>query len=192
MTVKQAAKDARTTYARQKGEILDFMLLQVILRLIVLTPLLFLLSDHVKWLALLSIPLFLLIVPFARDRAARNMQAALDGGDLFSRDLLRLDGYGKSFAAGLKQGILLLLWALPFIGVTLWLYRIIFGTTVVGQTDVFSVIMWVTNLGGGDMIRGFVFAMLLYLATLLPFCFGLAFHSGRRKRENNSLLTIYQ
>ena len=180
MKVSQAASKARSIYKEKKGEVFDFLLLEIIVRLIVLTPFLFLLTDNLKLLSLLSIPLFLLIVPFVREKAAVCMQSALRGGNLFSRDLLAPHGYWKAVGHGLVQALLLILWAAPFLGVTAWLYRIIFGETVVGQTDVFSVILAVTELGGGDMVRGAAYAFLLYLCTLLPFCVGLAFHSGTR------------
>ncbi len=180
MTIKQAAACARRTVTEKKDEVFDFLLFEIIVRLFVLTPLLFLLTENMKGLALLCVPLFLVLVPLARTRAAENMMAALDGGRLFSRNLLSMREFGRVFGNGLCQGLLLLLWASPFIGVTLWLYRIIFGTTVVGQTDVFSVILALSQLGGGDIVRGTVYALLLYLLTLLPFCFGLAFHSGNR------------
>ena len=97
-----------------------------------------------------------------------------------SRDVLNMEVYWKCVWNGLKKGVLFLLWASPFIGVTIWGYRVLFGNAVVGQTDVFSVILAISNLGGGDLFRGIVYAMLIYMATLIPFCFGLAFHSGDR------------
>ena len=187
MTVRQAAREAGKTIREKKGEVFDFMLLEIMVRLIVMTPLLFLLTPDRKWFALLCVPLFLLLVPFARARAARQMLSALRGGPFFSRSLLDLEGYGSALLRGLGQAGLLILWALPFLGVTVYLWRVIFGSTVVGQTDVFSVMMAVSRLGGGDLVRGAAFAVLIYLATLLPFCFGLAFHSGARfaREEGN-------
>ena len=180
MTVREAARKARETYKAHASELFDFLLLQVIVRLIPMTPLLFLLTPNLKMLSLLCVPLFLLIVPFVSERTAIGLQRALEGGSLSSRDLLNAEGYWKSVWNGLKKAFLLLLWLLPFIATTLWGYRVIFGSTVVGQTDVFSVISAISKLGGGDLVTGAVVAMLIYLATLLPFCFGLAFHSGDR------------
>ena len=180
MTVKKAVSDARRICLGQKGEVFDFLLVQIMVRLTTLTPCLFLLTDQVRYLTVLCVPLFFLLIPFVREKSAGNMQGALSGGRLFSRDMLSLQGYGGIVLRGLLRGFLLLLWASPFVATTLWGYRVIFGTTVVGQTDVFSVILALTNLGGGDMILGTGYAVLIYLATLLPFCFGLAFHSGAR------------
>ena len=180
MTVKQAAQQARAAYKGHVSELFDFLLLQVILRLIPLTPLLFLLTPGLKILALLCVPLFLLVVPFVREKTAGALQSALAGGSMNSRDVVNMEGYWKCVWNGLKKGVLFLLWASPFIGVTIWGYRVLFGNAVVGQTDVFSVILAISNLGGGDLFRGIVYAMLIYMATLIPFCFGLAFHSGDR------------
>ncbi len=180
MTVKQAAQQARTAYKAHASELFDFLLFQVIVRLIPLTPCLFLLTPNLKMLSLLSVPLFLLLVPFVREKTAAALQSALEGGPLFSREYLGTEGYWRSVGNGLKKGFLLLLWAAPFIGVTIWGYRVLFGKSVVGKTDVFSVMSALSGLGGGDVVRGMIYAMLIYMATLLPFCFGLAFHSGDR------------
>lgn len=180
MTVRQAAQQARSTYKAHASELFDFLLLQVIFRLIPLTPCLFLLTSKLKMLALLGIPLFLLIVPFVREKTALALQSALGGGSLSLRDALSEGGYWKGVWNGLKKCFLLLLWASPFIAVSIWGYRILFGSAVVGQTDFFTVMSALTRLGSGDMVRGVTYALLIYMATLLPFCFGLGFHSGDR------------
>ena len=95
--VSLCAGKARGIYKDMPGEVLDFLLLEVALRLMVLSPALFLLTDQWKFLALLCIPLFLLVVPFARERAAENMQDALSGGHLFSGNLVSFSGYFGSF-----------------------------------------------------------------------------------------------
>ncbi len=179
-TVKRAVSMARTVYRKKPGEVLDFLMLETVIRLMVLSPALFLLTDSLRPWALLTVPLFLLVVPFARERAAENMQDALSGGSLFSWNLVRMEGWAGSVWRGIKKGFFLMLWASPFLAATIWLYRVIFGSTVVGQTDVISVIMALSSLGGGDLVRGAMLAMVLYALTLLPFCFGLGFHSGSR------------
>ena len=88
MTVKQAAQQARTAYKAHASELFDFLLFQVIVRLIPLTPCLFLLTPNLKMLSLLSVPLFLLLVPFVREKTAAALQSALEGGPLFSREYL--------------------------------------------------------------------------------------------------------
>ena len=78
-TVKRAVSMARTVYRKKPGEVLDFLMLETVIRLMVLSPALFLLTDSLRPWALLTVPLFLLVVPFARERAAENMQDALSG-----------------------------------------------------------------------------------------------------------------
>lgn len=180
MTVKQAWKDARSALKGKAGEQLDFVLVQVLLRLLVLTPCMFLMTGRLKILAVLSPVLWILVIPVIRRNSAAAQQRCLGGGELFSTSLVDRSAYGQKLGQGLRTGLCLLLWALPFIAATLFIYRVMYGNTVVGQTDVFSVLMTLSDLGGGDIVRGTIYAMCMYLATLLPFVFGLSFHSGNR------------
>ena len=167
---------------RRPGETLRFLLLELVLRLIPLTPLLFLAARGPwRWPALLAVPLFFLVVPPARYNAAEVMQDAIRGESLFSTRLVAAPGYGRKIVRGLRMGLILLLWLSVFIAVTAWVLRIYFGKTVVGRTDSFTILQTIqNNLGGGDLPRGVVLAVLIYLGTLLPFAVGLAFHCGRR------------
>ena len=180
MTVKKAWTNASAALKKRGGEQLDFLLVEVLLRLLAMTPCLFLLTDNLKILALLSAVLWILLIPVARCNSAAAMQERLSGGNLFSTGLVNRSDYGKKLAGGLKTGLCLILWALPFLAATAFVYRVMYGNTVVGKTDVFSVLMALSNLGGGDIMRGAVLAIGLYVLTLVPFVFGLSFHSANR------------
>ncbi|MBE5804322.1 MAG: hypothetical protein E7316_07405 [Clostridiales bacterium] len=151
------------------------VLFQLVLRLIVAAPLLSLVTTEIRWLALLSIPLYLLIIPVARQNMAEAMQDAIGGGPLMSVKLVSMEDYGRKFRRGLKQAILLALWALPFIAATVvavWAYK--------GQVDVATLLRVLMQLGGGSFMEGVKRVLMIYAATLLPIVLGCAFHSGAR------------
>lgn len=151
------------------------VLFQLTLRLMVAAPLLALVTTEVPYLALLSIPLYVLIVPVARQNMADAMQTALAGGPLFSIGVASVEDYGHRLGQGLKRGALLLVWALPFLAATVllvWAYS--------GQMDAFTLMRVVMNIGGGSFINGVKVVLVLYAATLLPILIGCAFHSGAR------------
>ena len=183
MKIRDAWKRAWAVYRRSPSDTCLFVLLEAVLRLMVCTPLLFLAEPGLRWGALLCPVLFLLIVPPARANAAEVMQAACRGKRLFSTDLVSFRHYGANLWQGVKMALLLLLWSAPAIALSLWLWRIYAGETVVGQTDFFTLLMTVSRLGGGDMVTGMVYAVLMYLAVWLPLAFGAAFHSGRRHEK---------
>ena len=79
------------------------------------TPLLFLTNNALKWLALLAVPFYLLLMLWARVNAAAAMRDAFGEGSLFSYRLIEPGSYGKKLAYGLKQGVKLLLWGAPLI-----------------------------------------------------------------------------
>lgn len=181
MKIRTAVANAWKLYTGHFGEMMKFLLLEVVLRLIVAAPLLLLASKATQLLALLSVPLFILIVLPARRCAAEAMRNAIRGeGSIFSLKLCVTQGYWQKVAAGLKQAALLILWALPFLAATGWALNIFFAPAVQGQTDVFSLMIAISNLGGGDIVNGVILLMLMYVGLFLPFLAGCAFHSGSR------------
>ena len=181
MSKKQSdIQEARNTLRARPGEAVDFMLIQIVCRVICALPCLFLFTDHLKYLALISPVLFVFLLLPMRQNAAGCMQKALNGGSLFSMDLIGTEGYWKKLLQGLISAGYLFLWALPFLTTTVYVVRVIFGNTVVGQTDVISVLLFISRLGGGDFVKGSSLAVVLYLCTLIPWIIGLGIHSGRR------------
>ena len=91
---------------------LKFLLTEGCLTLLCLAPLLFLTADGwMKWLALLSVPMFIGLMLWARVNAAGAMRDSLNGGSLFSMTLADTTAYGKKIAYGMKRLVMLLLWA---------------------------------------------------------------------------------
>lgn len=151
------------------------VLLQITLRLIVAAPLLALVAEEIRWVALLSIPLYLLIIPAARQNMAAAMQDGIGALPLLGVQLVSWENYGEKFRRGLGRALAMLVWALPFIAATVvavWAYS--------GQIDAFTLVRVLMNLGGGSFMNGIKLVLVIYAATLLPILVGCAFHSGTR------------
>lgn len=175
MKMSKVLSKTAQVFFEKSGEGMACVLVQLALRLMAAAPLLFLITKEVPYLALLSIPLYLLIVPVARQNMAEAMQEAIGGGSLMSTRLISCEHYGRKFLQGLKQALLMLLWALPFLaatGVALWAYA--------GQIDAFTLIRTLMQLGGGSTMEGIKLVLVIYAATLVPIMLGCAFHSGAR------------
>ena len=182
MRVRDALRQAWRVWKAHPAQLFGFLLIEVVLRLMVLTPLLALADPAIAPAALLSVPLFFLIVPPARACAAEVMQTAIRGGGLFAQRLVICGDYWRKVLRGLRQGALLLLWTAPLIAfaveaAVLWSGQT-GGTGTDGLTLLRSVI--VSTFGGGDLVRGLVMTASLFALCLLIAVFGLAFHSGRR------------
>ncbi len=181
MRFSAVLKKAWTAYTAHFGESMLFLLFQLVIRLITLCPLLFLLDKTLRWGALLTPALFVLLVLPARQNAAEAMQHALRGMPLFSARLaFGGEKYGVKVLRGLKTTLCCLVWALPVLGVSAWAARLIWGKGIQGQTDGFTLLFQIQDLGGGDLVTGVLRIALIYLAIALPVVIGLAFHSGRR------------
>ncbi len=186
MKISAAFRDAYRVYACHFGATLKFLVVEACMTLAAFTPLLFLTNDGLKWLAVLAVPFYLLLMLWARVNAAAAMRDAFRKGSLFSYRLAEPGNYGKKFLYGMKRCLMLLFWAAPMIAAVV--YALI---NFYGDTDVFTLLRAVKSFGGGDLLTGFLFLGLIFLATLLLLAFGCAFHSGDRHafvRENPKML----
>ncbi|MGN0779431.1 MAG: hypothetical protein ACI4MJ_09810 [Aristaeellaceae bacterium] len=180
MKMISAVKAAWHTYRTRFPEMLLTLLIQLVLRLMAFAPLLFLCAKETKLLALLTLPLYILIVLPARQNMAEAMRDALRGGHVFTLQLVSMRGYWGKVWRGVKQGLLLMAWGALFLlatGLAVFIYA---GKTIEGVTDVFTILKTLMALGGGSAIKGATLVLILYAMTLLPLLFGLAFHSGTR------------
>lgn len=183
---------AWTLYRRYFPQMMLGLLLQIVLRLIVATPLLFLAAQETRMLALMTLPLFVLIVLPARQNAAEVMAKLHQGYGFDLIGFVSFENYGKKLLRGLKTTLLMLLWALPFIAATGFLAFVYGGKTIEGVTDTFTVLRTVINLGNHQLvktllpvsdtatIRGVMAIIVMYLLTALPILIGWAFHAGHR------------
>ena len=171
------------TYWGHFGQMLLFMAVELVLRLIVLAPLLFLFVKGYELWALAAIPLFVLVVIPARRSAAFACRSLLHGGDLFSPELaLNPAGYGRSLLSGLATGVRLLIWAVPLAAVCVYLGLRYLTDGVQGHNDIITLAQQLAGLGGGDPFRGvLIFAAGLFGLALLP-TFACAYYSGERHK----------
>lgn len=187
MKISAAFKNAFRVYFGNIGASLKFLVVELCFTLAVLAPLLFLTAGGwVKWLALLSVPMFFGLLLWARVNAAGAMWDSLNGGSLFSMTLADTTAYGKKIAYGLKRALMLLLWAAPLIACI-----VIARVNMAGETDGFTVLRMIKRFGGGDLMTGMLYLALILVASILLFAFGCAFHSGDRHafvREDPKLI----
>lgn len=168
-------KEGWRLYREHFGALMLTLLLELVLRAMALTPLLFLTVPETRLLALLSIPLYLLIVLPARQNVALAMQDMISGGSPFSLRLVSAEDYGRKLGRGLMATLRMLAWCVPLMAgviVALWATR--------GNVDGFTLLRAISSVGGGNLMRGLVIIVVIYLLTLVPPLLGCAFHCGAR------------
>ena len=175
MKISAALRDAKRVYAGHFGATMKFLVVEGCMTLAAFTPLLFLTNEGLKWLALLAVPFYLLLMLWARVNAAAAMRDAFGDGSLFSYRLIEPGNYGKKIAYGLKRCLMLAFWSAPMIA-----FLVIAFTQFYGNTDAFTVMRAIKTFGGEDVVTGILYLALIFLATLLLLAFGCAFHCGDR------------
>lgn len=176
MKISQAFRDAYRTAAGQKAETLKFLATETALTGLCLSPMLFLTEKGpLKYLAVISALLWLLVKIPARLNAAAAMQDSLREGKIFSLRLADPGGYGKKVGYGLTRLALLTLWAAPLIAALLFAWE-----KYAGDTDGLTVMQMIYRFGGEDMKTGMIYLILIFLGLVLLFALGAGFHSGDR------------
>ena len=176
MKISAAMKNAFRVYSEHFGTTMKFLIIEACITLAAVTPLLFLADDGMKMLALLAVPFWILLIFWARVNAAAAMRDALGDGSLASGQLIDPSGYGKKLAYGLKRLVMLLCWAAPLIA-CLIIAKNYYSS---GVTDVFTLMRLVKNFGGGELMTGILYLVLIFVGTLILLAAGCAFHSGDR------------
>lgn len=171
MKLSTAFSGAMRAYRRHFGDLMKTLLVELAVGCMALTPLLFLIAEETAPLAWLCVPLFLLLVLPLRQNAAEAMQDMLAGEACCTPRLIS----GKGYLRKLLRGLRTLMWTLPLLAGVYVAYD-----AFTGNTDGFTLMRTISQLGGGDLIMGVVMIAAAYLATLLPILFGLAFHCGTR------------
>lgn len=186
MKISAAFGDAFRVYKEHFGSTVKFLVVEACMTLAAFTPLLFLTNDRLQFLALLTVPFYLLLILWARVNAAAAMRDALEGGKLFSYRLAEPDRYWKKTWYGLKRCLMLIFWSAPLIA-SLMIAKI----HISGEMDGFTLLRMIKEFGGGDLMTGVVYLALIFAATLILVAVGCAFHSGDRHafvRENPKLV----
>lgn len=171
----EAFREAKRVCFGRIGDTAKFLGVELCMTVASLSPCLLLLRKETAPWALIAVPLFILVMFWARVNAALAMQDALAGGKLATVQLADPADYGKKLLHGLIRLAYILIWSIPLIACIL-----IARAHVAGTMDGFTLMRLIRDFGGGDLIRGAVYLLLIGLACLLLTAFGCAFHSGDR------------
>lgn len=153
------------------------LLVQLVLRAICLTPLMFQLDKALAPLSWLCVPLYILIALPARQNYALALQDMMNGGSVFTTRLISTEHYGRKLLRGVCGLLKLLAWsALTITGVTvLYMYY-----TGFGGVDAFTYLNLFSKVGGGSITAGIFTTGAAVAATGLLIVLGCAVHSGVR------------
>ena len=174
MKVKPVLSDSLRLYKKNFGPLCLTLLVQLVLRAIALSPVLFLADKALAPLAFIAIPLYIFIVLPARQNYAIALQNMLDGGSVFTPQLISVKDYWRKLFRGVKGMICMLLWsAVTITGVGL-LYA-----AVRGLVD-FITLMRIFSSIGGNVMDGVMIVAGAVAASCLLIVLGCAVHSGSR------------
>lgn len=174
MKVKNVWKDSFKLYKKNFGPLCLALLAELVLRGITLCPVLFLAEKKLSPLALLAIPLYVLIVLPARQNYALALQDMLNGGSVFSTQLICTKDYGKKLLRGVKGMLCILLWSLLTIAGVSALYA-----ALMGLVD-FITLMRIFSAIGGSVVDGILIVAGAVAGSCLLILLGCAVHSGSR------------
>ena len=177
MKKKPVWKESFRLYKKNFGQLCLALLVQLILRGIALSPMLFLADKQYACLAYAAIPLYLLIALPARQNYALALQDMMNGGSVFSTQLICPKQYGKKLLRGVKGMIRILLWSVVTIVSAVLLYAAFVGHW---GLDVITLMRICSSVGGGDIVTGLVLIMGGIAASGLLILLGCALHSGTR------------
>lgn len=189
MKISESIRNAWKAYTAHFGSSMKFLAVEICIMMAGVIPVLFLWDNSLKFLALIAVPLFILLVFPARMNAARAMRDSLNGGRLCSFQLADPANYGKDLVNGVLRMVLILLWSLP-----LYASVLIARHYMSEGTDAMTLLQWVSNFGGGGrdgIPNGMIRLLLIALAMGLLAAIGFGFHSADRHcaiREQRDLI----
>lgn len=174
MKKTSAWRESLRLYKKNWAQLMLALLVEVVLRGIALSPVLFLADEKLAPLAYIAIPLYLLIVLPARQNYALALQDMLAGGSVFTPRLISCRDYWKKLWRGLKGTLCILLWSAVTIAGVAWLYA-----AVMGLVD-FITLMSIFKDIGGSVADGIVLVAVAVAASCLLIVLGCAVHCGSR------------
>ena len=172
--MKPVLKETFRLYVNNFVALCLALLVELELRAIALSPLMFLADKALASLAWLAVPLYILIVLPARQNYALALQDMLDGGCVFSLQLVSLEGYGRKLWRGVKGMVCILLWSVVTIASASLLYA-----ALDGLVDVITLMRIFSSIGG-DVMTGMMIVLGGIAASTLLILLGCAVHSGSR------------
>ncbi len=181
MKIRQVLHCAWRTYIAHFGALLRGLLLQALVCLIALTPLLFLSVPQAAPLAWLCPVLFVLLVLPMRQNAALALDCLLNTGVYPLLAVVSFRDYGRKLARSLRQGLWLLVWGLPCLGLTVGM------ALAYNLVDVFTLMRFFMSLGGGKFTQGLLVGFAIYALTVVVLLVGMAFLSWRRHGDARRL-----
>lgn len=200
MKIWTVIRESVRVYARNFGDLMLAFLLQMLLRAMCLTPLLFLLSEEFSYLAWLCIPMWVLLVLPARQNYAIAMQDMLHGGSVFTPRLISTEKYFYKLWRGVIGLMKAAVWlALPVMAV-LVMYQIYKGEGEFSRfvmslwgfegRDGITAMLWMESFGSG-IVDGLKNILMAVVSLFLLPVIGCMVHSGTRHAvalEDKSLL----
>ena len=177
MKLKPVLKESLRLYKKNFPQLCLALLIEVILRAIALSPLLFLADKALAPLAYIAIPLYILIVLPARQNYALALQNMMDGGNVFTVGLISVNRYFEKLLHGLLGMVCILLWSAVTIVSAVLLYCAYVGHW---GMDVLTLIRLCSSVGGGDIMTGLLLILGGIAASVLLILLGCAVHSGSR------------
>lgn len=174
MKMTTVLKESLRLYRKNWAGLMLALLLEVVIRAMCLTPLLFLASEGTKWGALLCIPLYILIALPARQNYAEALQDMIAGGSVFTPRLVSFENYGRKLLRGLEGMGRIAAWCVLPAAAAVLMYK------AATEMDVLTLLRQVMIWGGGDIMTGGVKVLLAFAATLLLPVIGCAVYCGVR------------
>lgn len=189
MKIWKAVRESLRVYAHNFADLMLAYLVQVLVRCMCLTPLLFLLTEEMKGLAWLCVPLFVLLVLPARQNYALAMQDMLHGGSVFSARLISAENYFFKLWRGVIGLMKAAVWlALPVLAVMV-MYEIYMGEGDLSaqvmslwgitERDGISAMRWF-RMFGSDTIDGLKNILLIVAGLFMLPVIGCMVHCGAR------------
>lgn len=175
MKISDTFRSAGSYYRNHIPQALAFLVIECCMVAATACFSLFLADGGFRWGALLCVPAFILLLLPARQNAADTMQDALSGGSLRSIRLVSTANYGGKLRAALFRTLFVLLWALPLIALV-----VVVRVVMSGSTDGFTVMRTIMSFGGGKLVNGAVYLLLILAAALVILIIGLGLAAGGR------------
>ena len=177
MSIKAAFRKAFQAYKAHPLTAMKYLVVELCFWVICFLPLLFVCEKNIRFLSVLIVPVWILVMLPVRMNAASALQDGLESGNVCSLLLVSPERWGAKLWRGLQRALYLVLWSLPLMAGLYYAYRLYVG---VDDMDFFTLLQKFQDFGGGDVTIGIRYAVCILAALILILLAGIAFHSGAR------------